>query len=334
VPLPAASSRLNVLTRSRTCSARGTTHYNALPSCGTLKRHNAVFKGPITANLNKQGYNFDIEHTILDDAGKKAGDAYVTNPYVDEPKTILDVTTSCPTCPSYICNAAAATNDHCTKLAEKNKHTKYDDLASKLDCRVVAAAFTTYGGWGDDLKKTLVDPYYKKEFKAARAMMASQAGRLSMTGSAATSATSWQSSAARIHACSARRSTPAAEPGQSNALHCSGLRYQMTVMPTPKQGQGRCFFCVCCVLVRCVWVFAVRESLGSCKIRKKKKKSPPHADFSSFTNTRPPPCFKDTLSTHGPRSTYSSPPHPFKPLSQNKMGPNADRLPVTTKVTP
>ena len=55
-----------------------------------------------------------------------------------------------------------------TKLAEKNKHTKYDDLASKLDCRVVAAAFTTYGGCGDDFKKTLVDPYYKKEFKAAR----------------------------------------------------------------------------------------------------------------------------------------------------------------------
>ena len=44
-----------------------------------------------------------------------------------------------------LCNAAAASNDHCTKLAEKNKHTKYDDLASKLDCRVVAAAFTTYG---------------------------------------------------------------------------------------------------------------------------------------------------------------------------------------------
>ena len=48
------------------------------------------------------------------------------------------------------------------------KLKKHDDLASKLDCRVVAAAFTTYGGWGDDFKKTLVDPYYKKEFKAAR----------------------------------------------------------------------------------------------------------------------------------------------------------------------
>ena len=116
-------------------------------SCGTLKRHNAVLKGSIAANLNKQGYNFNIEHTILDEDGKKAGDAYVTNPYVDEPKTILDVTISCrPTCPTYICNAPAASNDHCTKLAEKNKHkhTKYDDLASKLDCRVVAAAFTTY----------------------------------------------------------------------------------------------------------------------------------------------------------------------------------------------
>ena len=54
------------------------------------------------------------------------------------------------------------------KKRKKKKHTKYDDLASKLDCRVVAAAFTTYGGWGDDFKKTFVDPYYKKEFKAAR----------------------------------------------------------------------------------------------------------------------------------------------------------------------
>jgi len=56
-----------------------------------LKCHNAILKGPVTANLNKQGYNVDIEHTILDDAGKKAGDAYVTNPYTDEPKTILVV---------------------------------------------------------------------------------------------------------------------------------------------------------------------------------------------------------------------------------------------------
>jgi len=142
---------------------RSGAHALQCSSCGTLKRHNAVLKGPIAANLNKQGYNFNTEHTILDDDGKKAGDAYVTNPYVDEPKTILDVTISCPTCPTYICNAAAATNnDHCTKLAEKNKHTKYDDLASKLNCRVVAAAFTTYGGWGDgdDFKKTFVDPYY------------------------------------------------------------------------------------------------------------------------------------------------------------------------------
>jgi len=54
--------------------------------------HAQAPKGPIAANLNKQGYNFNTEHTILDDDGKKAGDAYVSNPYVDEPKTILDVT--------------------------------------------------------------------------------------------------------------------------------------------------------------------------------------------------------------------------------------------------
>jgi len=97
------------------------THALQCSSRGTLKRHNAVLKGLIAANLNKQGYNFNTERTILDGDGKKAGDAYVSNPYVDEPKTILDVTIVCPTCPTYICNAAAASNDHCTKLAEKNK---------------------------------------------------------------------------------------------------------------------------------------------------------------------------------------------------------------------
>jgi len=82
----------------------------------------------------------------------------------------------------------------------------------------------------------------------------------------ATSATSRQSSAVRIHACSARRSTPAAEPGQSNALHRSGLRYRI-VIPTPKQGS----VLVVCVLCAC----AVR--VGVCgervfRIFKKKKK--------------------------------------------------------------
>jgi len=94
------------------------------------------------------------------------------------------------------------------------------------------------------------------------ARTASQAGPSSMTGSA-TSATSRQSSAVRIHACSVRCSTPAAEPGQSNALLRSGLQYRIVIL-THKQ--GRCFLCVCCVLVRCcvwVWVFAVRECLGA-----------------------------------------------------------------------
>jgi len=144
------------------------THALQCSSCDTLKRHNAVLKGPIAANLNKQGYNFNTEHTILDNDGKKAGDAYRLQPVrrraQDHPRRHHLL----PHLPTYICNAAAASNDHCTKLAEKNKHTKYDDLAPKLDCRVVAAAFTTYGDWGDDFKKTLVDPYYKTEFKAAR----------------------------------------------------------------------------------------------------------------------------------------------------------------------
>jgi len=90
-----------------------------------------------------------------------------------------------PTCPSYINNAAAATtnDDYCTKLAQKHKHkhTKYDKLASKLDCRVVAATFTTYGlrpteagtcaGFTISRSPSFVDPpyySYKKELKEGR----------------------------------------------------------------------------------------------------------------------------------------------------------------------
>jgi len=37
-----------------------------------------------------------------------------------------------------------------------------------VECRSVPITVTLAGGWGDDFKKTFVDPYYKKEFKAAR----------------------------------------------------------------------------------------------------------------------------------------------------------------------
>ena len=60
---------------------------------------------------------------------------------------------------------------------------------------------TTYGGWGDDFKKTLVDPYYKKEFKAARKN--GESGWAVINDRSATSATSRLSSALRILACSA-----------------------------------------------------------------------------------------------------------------------------------
>jgi hypothetical protein len=143
-------------------------HSLSCSCCGTLQRHNAILKGPIAANLNKQGYNVVTKHLVLDSFGKKAVDAYVSNPYADEPKTVLDLTISCPACPSYIKNAAATNNDYCTKSAECAKHSKYDDLAKKVNCRFLPAAFTTYGGWGAEFKEAFVDPYYKKEFKAAR----------------------------------------------------------------------------------------------------------------------------------------------------------------------
>ena len=72
--------------------------------------------------------------------------------------------------------------------------------------------------------KTLVNPYYyKKELKAARKNGESGWAVINdrLRYERHIAAVICRENC-RILACSARRSTPAAEPGQSNALHHSG----------------------------------------------------------------------------------------------------------------
>ena len=72
--------------------------------------------------------------------------------------------------PTYVNNATAASNTYCARLAEKGKHDKYDQVAKDLHTAVslIAAAFTTYGGWGDEYYSTFVVPYYKEDNKQDR----------------------------------------------------------------------------------------------------------------------------------------------------------------------
>ena len=113
--------------------------------------------------------NFIKEHTVLESFGKKAVDGLLRNPYLSSAQTALDVTITCPACPSYVSSAAAACNTRCTDAAEAAKHLKYDQIATTAGVLFSVAAFTTYGGWGSEFRNKYVEPFYKSELKEAKA---------------------------------------------------------------------------------------------------------------------------------------------------------------------
>jgi hypothetical protein len=91
------------------------------------------------------------------------------NPYLSSTQTALDVTITCPACPTYITPAAAANNTRCTEEAEAAKHSKYDGIASAAGIHFSIAAFDTYGGWGTEFRNKYVEPFYKAELKDVKA---------------------------------------------------------------------------------------------------------------------------------------------------------------------
>mmetsp|Transcript_30756 Transcript_30756/g.98238 ORF Transcript_30756/g.98238 Transcript_30756/m.98238 type:complete len:522 (+) Transcript_30756:266-1831(+) len=144
-------------------------HSLSCSSCGSLKRHNAVAYGPLADHFKSQDFDFIKEHTVLESFGKKAVDGLLRNPYLSSAQTALDVTITCPACPSYVSSAAAACNTRCTDAAEAAKHLKYDQIATTAGVLFSVAAFTTYGGWGSEFRNKYVEPFYKSELKEAKA---------------------------------------------------------------------------------------------------------------------------------------------------------------------
>jgi len=104
------------------------------------------------------------------------------------------------------------------------------------------------------------------------ARTASQAGSSSTTGSA-TSATSRLSSAMRILACSARRSTPAAEPGQSTIQRSAPQQSPVADSDTDPQTGSVLFVRVLCASAVRVGVCGGRVRLGALRFRKNKNKN-------------------------------------------------------------
>eukprot|EP00962_Isochrysis_galbana_P006020 scaffold1628_cov101-Isochrysis_galbana.AAC.1 len=96
-------------------------------------------------------------------------DGLLYNSYSSSVKTAVDITISCPTNPTYVTNAAAASNTYVTGQAEKAKHLKYKAIAANVGVKFSVIAFTTYGGWGEEFRNKYVEPYYKAELKAAKA---------------------------------------------------------------------------------------------------------------------------------------------------------------------
>eukprot|EP00962_Isochrysis_galbana_P036178 scaffold12465_cov119-Isochrysis_galbana.AAC.2 len=163
---------------------------------------------PLADYFKSQNFDFIKEHTVLESFGKKAVDGLLRNPYLSSAQTALDVTITCPACPSYVSSAAAACNcnTRCTDAAEAAKHLKYDQIATTAGVLFSVAAFTTYGGWGSEFCNKYVEPFYKSELKEAKAK-GGDGWRLGLGSSqhlnrrAASSAMSQPSYAVRIRAC-------------------------------------------------------------------------------------------------------------------------------------
>ena len=69
----------------------------------------------------------------------------------------------CPTCDSYVCDAAVTSADHVTDSLERGKNNKHAAACAAVGLRFVAAAFTTLGGWGRTVRKQLYTLYAKKK---------------------------------------------------------------------------------------------------------------------------------------------------------------------------
>jgi hypothetical protein len=136
--------------RTIDASFRSGAHLLSCSSCGTLKPHNTIAYCSLAELFEAQDLHFDKGHKILESFGKHAVDGLLFNPYLSSRKPALDVTVTCPACPSYVKAPATIRNTRKTAQAEAAKHHKYDDIARKLDLNFAVAVFTTYGGWGEE----------------------------------------------------------------------------------------------------------------------------------------------------------------------------------------
>jgi hypothetical protein len=66
-----------------------------------------------------------------------------TPTYASRKQTALDVTVTCPACPTYLTPAAAACSTRCTDQAEVARHTKYRQIAVDAGVHFSVAAFTS-----------------------------------------------------------------------------------------------------------------------------------------------------------------------------------------------
>jgi len=161
--------RLNEITDT----FRSGAHALQCSSCGTLKRHNAVLEqGPIAANLNKQGYNFNTEHTILDPRRRrqKGRRRLRHQPVRRRAQDHSRRHHLLPHLPHLHLQRRCRHQRplHQARREEQAHQVRRPRLQARLPRRRRCLHHLRYGGWGDDFKKTFVDPYYKKEFQAAR----------------------------------------------------------------------------------------------------------------------------------------------------------------------
>jgi hypothetical protein len=134
-----------------------------LLSCGCspwrLKRHNALGDDVLKLLFKELGYTWDPKdvHVHLDN-GKRL-DARCSNTAEDPVDAGIDITVGCPACETHVCAAACRSASYTTDKLARAKIAKHGAATAVAGLKLLPAAFTTYGGWGDEILKYLEKAY-------------------------------------------------------------------------------------------------------------------------------------------------------------------------------
>ena len=119
-----------------------------------LKRHNKAGADALKVLYRDMGWTWEEKHVACHiDSGKRV-DAICKNVMEDFRPDAVDITVGCGACETYVTQAATREANWLTDRLEQKKADKHAQQCARAQLNFVPAAFTTYGGWGQKIRRS------------------------------------------------------------------------------------------------------------------------------------------------------------------------------------